>query len=566
MIAVPGTFRAPVPGARIIGPPAAHETIHVVLHVRSRRGHIPVEHIASLAASAKTARRFLTHQELEERYGADPRDIALVEQFARIHGLWVVKTSLAQRLVVLAGTVEPISRAFGVTLEVYSTGESAYRGRVGSVFVPSHLQNIVTGVFGLDNRTIAQPNFQPAPPETPAQGRGAKKAKKALEEHMITVPQLADRYGFPVEATGRGQSIGIIALNSPDAGSRATEEHLWSGGYSAADLEGFFSSVSIAPPTISSLAVLGGGNRPGINGEVDAAVTLDIELAGAAAPGARQVVYFAPNTGAGLLAALKEAVHDRIHAPSVICVSWSARENSPAWTPGVMRALDETISEAALLGITVCCGSARHEPFEQVRLPDFPASSPYALSCGACATDATGVSAALWGQSRYFPAPGYQQGVPAARGRRSPDISACAERTARFPIVLGGRPVIVSPEATSLAAFWSALIALCNQQTGVRTGLLTPLLYEAQAASVFTTPARASDADHGWQPLTGLGSLDGMRLLMLLRNRAMAAQPSASEQPAVSGDPTETESAIQETIRGLNRLLEKSWRVTSMAL
>jgi len=57
---------------------------------------------------------------------------------------------------------------------------------------------------------------------------------------------------------------------------------------------------------------------------------LDIEVAGAIAPGAKIVVYFAPNTDAGFLDAIAAAIHDTTNKPSVISISWGGPESN--WT------------------------------------------------------------------------------------------------------------------------------------------------------------------------------------------------------------------------------------------
>ena len=51
----------------------------------------------------------------------------------------------------------------------------------------------------------------------------------------------------------------------------------------------------------------GGANKPGPDPNSDAEVTLDIEVAGAIAPGAKIAVYFAPNTAQGFIDAVAEA-------------------------------------------------------------------------------------------------------------------------------------------------------------------------------------------------------------------------------------------------------------------
>ena len=49
-------------------------------------------------------------------YGASEEDIGRVTEFARNNGLTVKETNAARRTVIVSGTVEQISEAFGVTL------------------------------------------------------------------------------------------------------------------------------------------------------------------------------------------------------------------------------------------------------------------------------------------------------------------------------------------------------------------------------------------------------------------------------------------------------------------
>ena len=578
LVAAPGSFRAPVPGARIVGPPTGHEIIHAVLLLRSKHGAGLAEQISAVTGSAARNRRFLTHEEMETQFGADAGDIALVEQFARVRGLWIVKSSAAQRLVVVAGASEHVSRAFGTTLEIYAVGSRSYRGRTGSVYIPKHLENIITGVFGLDNRPILEPNFR-------VQDQEAARITGALQENIFSIPEMARLHDFPARLNGTGQCVGIVALNSPADKNEGEPESLWAGGFDMADVEQHFTSLSMPRPGIATVPVLGGGNRPGSNMSVDAAVTLDVEVAGAAAPGARQAVYMAPNTTAGLLCALKEAIYDRQNAPSVIAVSWSAPEGSPAWTPGIMRALADTIAEAALLGITVCCGLPPISERAGALAPQFPASSPLTLACGVSATawsfafraapNQAGAKAetAEGSDSRCFPRPSYQHLLAPASGRLTPDISATSSVLCAFRITLGKKQVLVSATSTSLAAFWSALIAQCNQGARIRSGFLTPLLYEDRAASTFIGKAGAKPATPAndppartWTPTAGLGTPSGVRLLELLGGEdrpARADDPSGSHGTTADAD---IDKAMQDTIRGLNRLLEKSWRMASVAM
>ncbi len=121
------------------------------------------------------------------------------------------------------------------------------------------------------------------------------------------------------DADGSGQTIALIELG---------------GGFRTADLEAWFAGLGVAQPAVEAVLVDGGQNDPGSPDGADGEVMLDIEVAGSVAPGARIVVYFAPNTDRGFLDAITRAVHDTTHQPAVISISWGGPES--AWTSQAM--------------------------------------------------------------------------------------------------------------------------------------------------------------------------------------------------------------------------------------
>jgi len=93
-------------------------------------------------------------------------------------------------------------------------------------------------------------------------------------------------------------------------------------------------------PKVLAVSVDHGRNHPtGDPNGPDGEVMLDIEVAGAIAPGAKIAVYFAPNTDAGFLDAITTAIHDTRNRPSVISISWGGPESS--WTQQSMTAFDQ---------------------------------------------------------------------------------------------------------------------------------------------------------------------------------------------------------------------------------
>ena len=169
---------------------------------------------------------------------------------------------------------------------------------------------------------------------------------------------------------------------------------------------------------------------------------LDIEVAGALAPGADQVVYFAPNTDAGFVDAISEAAHAD-PTPVAISISWGLSEDG--WTAQARTAMDDAMADAAALGVTVTAaagddGSSDRTSDGQVHV-DFPASSPHALACGgtrlqADPADGSVTSETVWnngtgngatggGVSGVFGLPVWQRTSASRARRRAAPGAAC---------------------------------------------------------------------------------------------------------------------------------------------
>ena len=86
---------------------------------------------------------------------------------------------------------------------------------------------------------------------------------------------------------------------------------------------------------------------------------------------------------------------------------------------------------------------------------------------------------------------------------------------------------------SAVAPLWAGLIALINQKLGHRAGFINPLLYASPNAlrDVIVGDNKVGDgnigyeAAEGWDPCTGLGSPDGMKLLGVLSSPQQGAPP-----------------------------------------
>src|SRR5579859_3102049 len=94
---VPGSERAPLPGARVVGAADPNERIEVTVLVRPRPSSAAPPSIEDLGARLPRERQPLSREEYEAAQGADPADLTQIEEFAHEHGLDVVEVSAARR-------------------------------------------------------------------------------------------------------------------------------------------------------------------------------------------------------------------------------------------------------------------------------------------------------------------------------------------------------------------------------------------------------------------------------------------------------------------------------------
>jgi kumamolisin len=459
----------------------------------------------------------------------------LVQAFARRNRLKVLDSSAARRTVVLSGTVEQMSRAFGVELRHYELPDTkeSYRGREGSIHVPKELAGVVQGVFGPDNR------------------RMAKRMAGSGGPASVTPRQVAELYNFPLSVDASGETIGLLEFG---------------GGYNVdnngtpTDVAAYMGGQSLNTPLISAVPVDGAANSPGVDGPSDMEVALDIEVASAVAQGAAIAVYFAPFTEQGWVDIVTTAIRGEglppgWTPPSVISISWGWTEfeayGAFAWTRAAMDAVDETFQEAAALGVTVLVASGDNGSDCQIGDGKahvyYPASDPWVTTCGGTSIQSVSGNQFVetWndygvtggGVSDMFPVPDWQAGEPIPGslndghfGRSIPDIAGHADG---YTIFVDGSTQGPVQGTSETAPLYAGLVALINAFVGTSVGFLNPLLYQLGGSSLFRDiadngsnadgPALGYTAVPGWDACTGWGSVDGMRLLNVIETRQFTA-------------------------------------------
>lgn len=522
---VPGSERpAPAGAAAALSDEdlAARATVTVVVRPRTATR----DEADALARQPLAQRTYVDRAAFADRYGADPSDIAAIETFALAHDLVVLEASVARRSIVLEGTLAALVAAFETSL-FWATGPAAsdatgsaaddatYRGRSGTVTVPLDLAGIVVGVFGLDDRAQARAHI-----------RRAVVAPRAAGTAGMSPLDVAKAYAFPA-GDGKGQTIALIELG---------------GGYVQADIDAYFSSLGVAAPSVTSVSVDGGANAPvGDPNSADGEVMLDIEVAGAIAPAAKIVVYFAPNTDQGFLDAVTTAIHDTTNAPTIVSISWGGPEST--WTQQAATNFDTAFSDAATLGVSVLVaagdGGSTDGLTDGAAHVDFPASSSHATACGGTRLVVTSSGTAtdtVWndlpnggatggGVSDLFPLPTFQNGVgvpPSVNsgnriGRGVPDVSGNADPQTGYVTRVDGRQIVVGG-TSAVAPLWAGLVARLNANLGKPLGALNPTLYGTPGSffDVVSGTNGGYSAKAGWDACTGLGRPIGTTLATAL--------------------------------------------------
>lgn len=335
-------------------------------------------------------------------------------------------------------------------------------------------------------------------------------------------------YRLPDDLDGEGQSIGILEFTN---------------GYSLQDAETFWHSHGIESVSVEFVSVDGTQNDHG-QARADQEASLDLQWAGAIAPGASLIVYEASagrtydDFVAAMETSLRYVLSDREHSPSVLSISYGDAESS--FGGQALEQLADLVEQLDAKGVSVCIASGdqgaygKHQPSETMgRNADAPASLPHAIAVGGTSLQPDGTETA-WsyhsrdnggatggGYSDVFAQPDFQHGVvPADQGRGLPDVALNADPAVGYQIVFQGRPTVVG--GTSVAApVFAAIVALANQRRA-KAGQpplsgLTEQLYARHEELSFRDITQGNNsfagvsgftAKPGWDACTGWGAIE----------------------------------------------------------
>jgi kumamolisin len=319
---------------------------------------------------------FLTPAQVEAQFGPNETDVARVITELSAAGLAVERAT--STTLTATGKPATFEQVFHTSLHQFVMPATAkhpsfnFRAAKTTPVVPANIASAVRGVIGLNTNPVFSPHLKFAPANlggSPVIRNPGTTSGVDTESGALTVKDFAILYDVnPLYAkgvTGKGRTLGIVTL----------------ANFTPSDVFAYWSSLDLKVKA-NRLSVINIDGGPGAPSDASGSdeTTLDVEQSGGIAPGAKVIVYQAPNTNQGFLDAFAHAVHD--NKADSFSTSWGEWEffDSTAGggqvtdvfsgeTVSSLQALHEVLVVAALQGQTAFaaagdCGA--YDVFDEV--------------------------------------------------------------------------------------------------------------------------------------------------------------------------------------------------------
>ena len=316
--------------------------------------------------------QFLTPEQFQAQFGPDEETVTGVIKQLRGRGLSVERATATT--LKATGTPAVMERVFQTSLHQFHSPATnkapaaTFRGPTTQPVIPAEIAPAVRTVVGLSTKPVFHPNLRKAPANlggTPIERKalaGATPAQMGNPPGALTVTDFAARYNvdplYQHGITGKGQTLGIVTL----------------AGFTQSDVFVYWTALNlnVDPNRLAVIDIDGGPGAPS-DASHSSETTLDIEQAGGIAPGAKIVVYQAPNTSQGYLDAFAAAIQS--NKADSISTSWAFGWELDAQLDGVTdpfshqfvsfaQAAHELFIEAALQGQSMFAGSGDDGAFD----------------------------------------------------------------------------------------------------------------------------------------------------------------------------------------------------------
>jgi subtilase family serine protease len=431
--------------------------------------------------------QYLTPDQFNQLFAPTSDQVQQVVSYLQGQGLTVTSVAPNNLLIDATGSAAQAQQSFNIQINNYQLGKQTFYANASPPSVPAPISQLITSIGGLDSSVQYHPLYR----------RLARQ-----QQHLSAL--LAAPSGFgPKDLSGAYdatplQSSGIL-------GDNQTIALFELDGYQLSDVTQYFQTYGLSTPAISNVLVDNFNGNPG-QGAIE--VELDMEVVGAIAPHAKQIVYEGPNTTQGLNDTYNQIVHD--NKAQIVSISWGLCEANTG--AAELQTLDHIFKQGASQGISFFAASGDSGAYDcgDGNLGvDSPAGDPYITGVGGTNlqlhSGAYG-SESVWanpsdtqrspngaggggGVSNTFNQPAWQTGPGVQNGNREvPDVSADADPATGYAtyctVANAGCPSTgwITVGGTSASApLWAGSTALINQylqsQGKAVVGFANPALY-----------------------------------------------------------------------------------------
>ncbi|HZY61900.1 MAG TPA: protease pro-enzyme activation domain-containing protein [Edaphobacter sp.] len=486
--------------------------------------------------------QWLTPQQFGAQFGLSAADIAKVSAWLTSKGFTVTGVAKSSTFITFSGTAAQVQQAFGTTIHNLSVNGQKHIANLTDPSLPPGIAGVVSDITGLND-------FKPKPRVRTRSLRantqsGAVHANNTITlqdgttEHFIAPGDFYTIYGLSslISNSTNGTGIKIAVMGQVDITNFLSDVAAFRA---ASGLSSNVPTIQLygtnpGPPSAACLGTNPPSNCIPSANDLDESL-LDVEWAGAAAPGAQIIFVNSQNVIANSLA---QAIDNNI-AP-IMTVSYGACEN--AFAPSDLTAFNQILMQGNSQGISIFSSSGDSGATDcdyadtsatQGLSVDYPTSSPYVTSVGgltfneggstsywsstngAYGGSATGyIPESVWnetaqrstfssgggGASAYFAKPYWQigSGVPNDFSRDVPDVAlnAAVEHDGYLVCVQGscangkyynanGNFEVFGGTSAAAPSFAGIMAVVQQSLGGGRLGNINPNLYAAANSTFY---------------------------------------------------------------------------------
>lgn len=420
--------------------------------------------------------KYLTVKQFNSEFAPSAKHYMMLVNYLTSQGINITAVSPNHIFIEITASASQLVKIFGKP-NVKQNNSSINKNSMTETYytVPNSLKNVVANISVLADHSISTSTYSHS--YLPPSGWPSGFSPQQIDT-VYNYPNSNNLNVTGKTYSGQGVTIAIASIN---------------GTYNLNDVKAFWNHFGIARTGSINNVPIG---KP--SDKLSFETTIDVEQAGASAPGANILVYEARNSyleNAALM--LNRIVTD--NKADIISCSWGAAEN--LMTPNIIETTHEIFKEAAVQGIAIFAASgdngAYDNPNSQKPSVNYPASDPYVTAVGGTTLVIRGNGTrdleSAWsgsggGVSKIFNKPTWQNipGMPNNQHRDLADVSLDADTNTGYATLFknqwieGGGTSYATPN-------WAAGWALAIEEVGHRIAMPDVYIYDIANSPVYNS-------------------------------------------------------------------------------